>query len=86
MMRPASVTVTTRLARKRAISGAHSTSTNCAPWECSEKPFDFGSSQVGCVLPSAPAITAAVCHAPGVRVRELPVRIENLLQSRILEA
>jgi xanthine dehydrogenase YagR molybdenum-binding subunit len=34
----------------------------------------------------APAITAAVYHATGVRVRELPVRIENLLQSRVLEA
>jgi xanthine dehydrogenase YagR molybdenum-binding subunit len=28
----------------------------------------------------APAITAAVYHATGVRVRELPVRIENLLR------
>ena len=28
----------------------------------------------------APAITAAVYHATGVRVRELPVRIEHLLQ------
>ena len=27
----------------------------------------------------APAITAAVHHATGVRVRELPVKIENLL-------
>ena len=34
----------------------------------------------------APAITAAVYHATGIRVRELPVRIEDLLQSRILEA
>jgi xanthine dehydrogenase YagR molybdenum-binding subunit len=34
----------------------------------------------------APAITAAVYHATGVRVRELPVRIENLLESRMLEA
>ena len=34
----------------------------------------------------AAAITAAVYHATGVRVRELPVRIENLLQSKILEA
>jgi xanthine dehydrogenase YagR molybdenum-binding subunit len=33
----------------------------------------------------APAITAAVYHATGVRVRELPVRIENLLQSQVLE-
>lgn len=33
----------------------------------------------------APAITAAVYHATGVRVRELPVRIEHLLQSKILE-
>jgi xanthine dehydrogenase YagR molybdenum-binding subunit len=28
----------------------------------------------------APAITAAVYHASGVRVRELPVRMEDLLQ------
>jgi len=34
----------------------------------------------------APAITAAVYHATGVRVRELPVRIEDLLKSTILEA
>jgi xanthine dehydrogenase YagR molybdenum-binding subunit len=34
----------------------------------------------------APAITAAVYHATGVRVRQLPVRIEHLLQSKILEA
>lgn len=34
----------------------------------------------------APAITAAVYHATGVRVRELPVRIEDLLKSKILEA
>jgi xanthine dehydrogenase YagR molybdenum-binding subunit len=34
----------------------------------------------------APAITAAVYHATGVRVRELPVRIEDLLQSEIREA
>jgi len=27
----------------------------------------------------APAITAAVHHATGVRVRELPIKIENLL-------
>ena len=30
----------------------------------------------------APAITAAVYHATGVRVRELPVRIEELLQAK----
>ncbi len=34
----------------------------------------------------APAITDAVYHATGVRVRELPVRIEDLLQSKIMEA
>ena len=34
----------------------------------------------------AAAITAAVYHATGVRVRELPVRIEHLLQSKIVEA
>jgi xanthine dehydrogenase YagR molybdenum-binding subunit len=33
----------------------------------------------------APAITDAVYHATGVRVRELPVRIEDLLQSKVLE-
>jgi xanthine dehydrogenase YagR molybdenum-binding subunit len=32
----------------------------------------------------APAITAAVYHATGVRVRELPVRVEDLLTSRVL--
>jgi xanthine dehydrogenase YagR molybdenum-binding subunit len=31
----------------------------------------------------APAITAAVYHATGVRVRQLPVRIEDLLGSRV---
>lgn len=34
----------------------------------------------------AAAITAAVYHATGIRVRELPVRIEDLLESKILEA
>jgi xanthine dehydrogenase YagR molybdenum-binding subunit len=34
----------------------------------------------------APAITAAVYHATGVRVRELPVKIEDLLKSDIREA
>jgi xanthine dehydrogenase YagR molybdenum-binding subunit len=33
----------------------------------------------------APAITAAVYHATGVRVRELPVRIEDLLTSEVRE-
>ncbi len=32
----------------------------------------------------APALAAAVYHATGVRVRELPVRIEDLLTSKIL--
>jgi xanthine dehydrogenase YagR molybdenum-binding subunit len=32
----------------------------------------------------APAITAAVYHATGVRVRELPVRIEDLINSRVV--
>jgi len=31
----------------------------------------------------APAITAAVYHATGVRVRELPVRVEDLLTARV---
>ena len=31
----------------------------------------------------APAITSAVYHATGVRVRELPVRVEDLLTSRV---
>ena len=34
----------------------------------------------------APAITAAVYHATGIRVRELPVRIEDLLQAELREA
>ncbi len=34
----------------------------------------------------APAITSAVYHATGVRVRSLPIRIEDLLQSEVLEA
>ena len=34
----------------------------------------------------AAAITAAVYHATGVRVRELPVRIEDVLRSKIVEA
>jgi xanthine dehydrogenase YagR molybdenum-binding subunit len=34
----------------------------------------------------APAITAAVYHATGVRVRELPIRIEDLLKSTVLSA
>jgi len=34
----------------------------------------------------APAITAAVYHATGVRVRSLPVRIEDLLKSTVHEA
>ena len=34
----------------------------------------------------APAITAAVYHATGMRVRELPIRIEDLLKSNIREA
>jgi xanthine dehydrogenase YagR molybdenum-binding subunit len=29
----------------------------------------------------APAITAAVYHATGVRVRNLPIRVEDILQS-----
>ena len=32
----------------------------------------------------AAAITAAVHHATGVRVRELPVKIEHLLTSSVL--
>jgi xanthine dehydrogenase YagR molybdenum-binding subunit len=32
----------------------------------------------------APAIASAVYHATGVRVRELPIRIEDLLQSKVL--
>ena len=34
----------------------------------------------------APAITAAVYHATGIRVRELPIRIEDLLKSNVHEA
>ena len=31
----------------------------------------------------APAITAAVYHATGVRVRDLPVRIEDLISAKV---
>jgi xanthine dehydrogenase YagR molybdenum-binding subunit len=34
----------------------------------------------------APAITSAVYHATGIRVRDLPIRIEDLLQSKVMEA
>lgn len=34
----------------------------------------------------APAIADAVYHATGVRVRELPIRIEDLLKSTVMEA
>ena len=34
----------------------------------------------------APAIASAVYHATGVRVRELPIRIEDLLKSTVMEA
>jgi xanthine dehydrogenase YagR molybdenum-binding subunit len=46
---------------------------------------EFGARGVGEIglAGVAAAITAAVHHATGVRVRELPVRIENLLQSKI---
>ena len=49
---------------------------------------DYGARGVGEIglAGVAPAITAAVYHATGVRVRELPVRIEDLLQSKIREA
>ena len=49
---------------------------------------EFGARGVGEIglAGVAAAITAAVYHATGVRVRELPVKIEHLLQSKILEA
>jgi len=31
----------------------------------------------------APAITAAVYHATGVRVRDLPVRVEDLITAQV---
>lgn len=47
---------------------------------------DYGARGVGEIglAGVAAAITAAVHHATGVRVRDLPVRIENLLQSKII--
>jgi xanthine dehydrogenase YagR molybdenum-binding subunit len=47
---------------------------------------EFGARGVGEIglAGIAPALTAAVHHATGVRVRELPVRIEHLLQSQIV--
>ncbi|HTB97609.1 MAG TPA: xanthine dehydrogenase family protein molybdopterin-binding subunit [Terracidiphilus sp.] len=49
---------------------------------------EFGARGVGEIglAGVAAAITAAVHHATGVRVRELPVRIEHLLESKVLEA
>ena len=49
---------------------------------------EFGARGVGEIglAGIAAAITDAVYHATGVRVRELPVRIENLLKSTIIEA
>jgi xanthine dehydrogenase YagR molybdenum-binding subunit len=46
---------------------------------------DYGARGVGEIglAGVAPAITAAVYHATGVRVRQLPVRIEHLLQSKV---
>src|SRR5260221_12871400 len=35
-MRPASMTLTNRATRSRAVSGCHDPSANCAPYECSE--------------------------------------------------
>lgn len=48
---------------------------------------EFGARGVGEIglAGVAAAITQAVYHASGVRVRELPVRIEHLLQSKIVE-
>jgi hypothetical protein len=46
---------------------------NCGSSESSAIELRFA------VMPTAAAITAAVNHATGVRVRELPVKIENLL-------
>jgi xanthine dehydrogenase YagR molybdenum-binding subunit len=47
---------------------------------------EFGARGVGEIglAGVAAAITAAVHHATGVRVRELPVRIEDLLKSKIV--
>jgi len=49
---------------------------------------DYGARGVGEIglAGVAAAITQAVYHATGVRVRELPVKIEHLLQSKIVEA
>ncbi len=49
---------------------------------------EFGARGVGEIglAGVAAAITAAVHHATGVRVRELPVRIKHLLESKIMEA
>ena len=49
-MRPASMTVTTRLTRNRAISGCHVTSTKWQPNECVEN-FGFGLPNVASDLP-----------------------------------
>jgi xanthine dehydrogenase YagR molybdenum-binding subunit len=46
---------------------------------------DYGARGIGEIglAGVAPAITSAVYHATGVRVRELPIRIEDLLSSTV---
>jgi xanthine dehydrogenase YagR molybdenum-binding subunit len=54
--------------------------------DCPDKHVnDYGARDVGEIglAGIAAAITGAVYHATGVRVRELPVRIENLLDSPV---
>ena len=43
-----------------------------------------GAGEIGMAGVALP-IANAVYHATGVRVRELPIRIEDLLQSKVLE-
>src|ERR1700722_6999182 len=52
MMRPPSMTETTRLTRRWAMPGSHSTSTNWVPKEWVEKPRALGSEFMGPELPS----------------------------------
>ncbi len=49
---------------------------------------EYGASGIGEIGMAgvAPAIASAVYHATGVRVRELPIRIEDLLKSNLHEA
>src|SRR5258708_32523615 len=65
-MRPASMTVTNRDNRSRAVSGCHVTSANCAPYECSEYFLLSSPPRVvlDCPLPTAARAFARASTSP----------------------